>query len=475
MSLLLDALKKAADDKQKASQHDANEAVSSRPESVEPDPVSEAVEMHEFERHEEVSPASELTLEPAPPESHIDDEAPADKAVADNDLELDVSEELTLDVLEADSIVSEEETQNLSAVETPGTDSSGAGVLDLREDKASESSASKSYTVSDEALSMLIHKTNRDVKYSKRIVLFSMLLLSLIILTSGGVYYYLDMQAEIATLERKHQIAMQSMRSKTNREKTPVQSEIIRNLVSEAPLDDKVEYARQHLSDGKAQPQSKPRAAKVTADKVKNNQAATVSFIKSDTTDPVEEKLDAAWLAYEEGRYGEAKIQYVDALNLEANNRDALLGLGAIAVLEKERVKAREIYISLLQQDPRDPIAISAMSSLQGDGASLEADENYLIDMLQKNPDAPHLNFALGNVYAKQDKWKSAQQSFFTAWQQDIDNADYIFNLAVCLDQMGKPQQAVGFYRDSLSKADNKQVSFSRDDVRKRITELSEL
>jgi uncharacterized protein HemY len=95
--------------------------------------------------------------------------------------------------------------------------------------------------------------------------------------------------------------------------------------------------------------------------------------------------------------------------------------------------------------------------------------------MLLKNPNAAHLNFALGNVYAQQEKWKSAQQAYFNAWQQDIENADYIFNLAVSLDQLGKPEQAVSLYQDSLSKSNNKQISFSREDVKKRIKELSGL
>jgi len=43
------------------------------------------------------------------------------------------------------------------------------------------------------------------------------------------------------------------------------------------------------------------------------------------------------------------------------------------------------------------------------------------------------------------------------------------------MDQLGKQQQAVDFYKDSLNKSKNKQVSFSREAVQKRITELSEL
>jgi tetratricopeptide (TPR) repeat protein len=427
MSLLLDALKKAADDKQKAAQDRPTEETSN------PNPVVTEKE-------------PELTLQAG------DDEVQSSGE----------TEELTLDVLEAD--VTEPEVAKIKAEND----------LQLEQDNHPDSPEQKSYTVSDEALSMLIYKTNRDFKKSRRLIIAGVMMFSLAILASGAAYYYMDMQSEIANLERKHQIAMQSMQSKTNKEKAPVQSEIIRNLVSEADLDDKVRYAKKRLVEKPARQQSLQQSPAVASGKVRN-EAGTVSFQKTNKTDPITEKLDQAWQAYDDGRYDSAKDLYIEVLNSEESNRDALLGLGAIAVIEKDYVAARDIYMSLLKQDPRDPIAIAAISSLQSDGVSLPKDERFLQNMLLKNPNAAHLNFALGNVYAQQEKWKSAQQSYFNAWQQDIENADYIFNLAVSLDQLGKPEQALSLYRDSLSKSNNKQVSFSREDVKQRITELSGL
>ena len=94
--------------------------------------------------------------------------------------------------------------------------------------------------------------------------------------------------------------------------------------------------------------------------------------------------------------------------------------------------------------------------------------------MLESNPKAAHLNFSLGNIYAQKGEWKAAQQSYFNAWQQDNENADYLFNLAVSMDQLSKQELAIKFYKNSLLKSDNKQVSFSREAVKKRISELSE-
>jgi tetratricopeptide (TPR) repeat protein len=436
MSLLLDALKKAADDKQKAAQDR---------------PTEETLNPVETEKE------PELTVQ-----------------ASDDGLQsIGQTEELTLDAIDTDTIEPVDETSKTNGVEA-AEESVEDGTLQLEQDNHPDSPEQKNYTVSDEALSMLIYKTNRDVKQGKRLVMISVMIFSLAILASGAAYYYMDMQSEIADLERKHKIAMQSMQSKTNREKAPVQSEIIRNLVSEADLEDKVQYAKKRMVEKPAQQQSLQRSPAVASEKVRN-EAGAVSFQKTNKTDPIAEKLGQAWQAYDDGRYSSAKNLYIEVLNSEENNRDALLGLGAIAVIEKDYVPARDIYMSLLEQDPRDPIAIAAIASLQTDGVSLQEDERFLANMLLKNPNAAHLNFALGNVYAQQEKWKSAQQYYFNAWQQDIENADYIFNLAVSLDQLGKPEQAINLYRESLSKSNNKQVSFSREDVQKRITELSGL
>ena len=436
MSLLLDALKKAADDKQKVSRD--------RPTEGSLDPVVTEEE-------------PELTLQ-----------------ASDDGLQSTAeTEELTLDVMNTDTTETPDEAPGMTEPEV-AEEIAGDGALQLEQDNHPDNPEKKNYTVSDEALSMLIYKTNRDVKQGKRLVIISVMIFSLAILASGATYYYMDMQSEIAGLERKHKIAMQSMQSKTSREKAPVQSEIIRNLVSDADLEDKVRYAKKNIVEKPAQQQSSQRSPAATSEKVRD-EAGAVSFQKTNKTDPIAEKLDQAWQAYDDGRYSSAKNLYIEVLNSEENNRDALLGLGAIAVMEKDYAPARDIYMSLLEQDPRDPIAIAAIASLQSDGVSLQEDERFLQNILLKNPNAAHLNFALGNVYAQQEKWKSAQQSYFKAWQQDIENADYIFNLAVSLDQLGKTEQAINLYRESLSKSNNKQISFSREDVQKRITELSGL
>jgi hypothetical protein len=156
---------------------------------------------------------------------------------------------------------------------------------------------------------MLIYKTNREVKHSKKIVLAGVLTIGLAVLITGGVYYYLDMQAEISTLERKHQIAMQSMRAKTNNENTPEKSEIIQKLVSESKLDEKVEYAKQRISNKALGGQGQVNNF-TNKNKRDLKSASMLSIQKNNKSDPVGERLDAAWLAYEAGQYDVARTMY---------------------------------------------------------------------------------------------------------------------------------------------------------------------
>jgi tetratricopeptide (TPR) repeat protein len=466
MSLLLDALKKAADDKQKISRAESSSSQSVR---------SKEKSVKSAGRNEVQHLTDELYLQPK-----------ADQQVSPETLSVNEIESLaglTFDIEEDSSdlyaaanndIDNDSITKNAAALE----EHKRLKQEELKQEKIDkdhsndDSSDNGKITISDDALSMLIHKTNRDANKSKIMLIASVFIASLVILVSGGVYYYTDTKAEIAAIERKHQIAMQSMRSKTSREKTAEELEIIRSLVSDTELDEKVQYVKEHIASKK---NSGSRSTQVPPKTGTKSAKPALSINKNKKTDPLGEKLDAAWLAYESGDYSEAKKSYKEVLNAEENNRDALLGLGAIAVVEKDSVLARKIYLSLLKLDPRDSIATAALASLRSEKSSLESDKEYLLSMLNKNPDAPHLNFSLANIYAQQNKWKTAQQYYFYAWQYDNDNADYIFNLAVSMDQLNKQQQAIKFYKDSLDKAINKQVSFSREAVQKRIKELSEL
>ena len=477
MSLLLDALKKAADDKQKASRSETfsedHAVVQADEERIyRLDPITE----NETSSLDETLSLSESFSQEVP-----------QQAVAHDP---DDSETLTLDPVESvgnESALTLDETE----FEHESTHAGYEQKTDKKDKKPADSKVVSIKTVSDEALSLLIHKTNRDAKKGKWIIVISVLLASLAVLVSGGIYFYYEMQSDIASLERKHQTAMQQMHAKTSDEKVPEKSEIIRSFVNKSEPEDKVKLAKKHivserLASGKNTQQK--IAAKAVVKKQTNtarnntaqentvsNDKSVFSIQRTNKSDPLGEKLDAAWQAYGSAQFDEAEKLYTEVLHLEKNSRDALLGLGAIAIHKKDAESAKRYYLTLLKMDPRDPIASAAIASLHSDKTSIESGEAYLLTMLESNSKAAHLNFALGNIYAQKGEWKAAQQSYFNAWQQDSENADYLFNLAVSMDQLSKKEQALKFYKECLLKANNKQVSFSPEAVRQRIKTLSEL
>ncbi len=445
MSLLLDALKKAAEDKKKASNNDGGSVNVSTDAVDEGNVVSEAVESFSLE---EIQSS----------EAVIDAEKAADK------LTLDVGQVTTT----TESAKSIENGPDLKAASTNSTSGNGASVSGAGVNEAR-------HTVSDDALSLLIYKTNSEEKKRKRIFAIGTTVVALLVVGVGGAYYYLNMQENINSIELKHRTAMMRMEAKTNRQRPPEKIEIIDNLTANSDIKIVKKKILIEVDEVVAEPKQKKKIRSTGKRAFAQNKARLLLIEKTNQSDKVGKKLEAAWGAYDNGSYAEAKNLYNDVVLNEKNNRDALLGLGAIAVIEKNVAAAKKHYRALLRLDPNDPLAVAALSSLRSNESSPEISEKYLVSMLEKTPEAAQLNFELGNVYAQQDNWSAAQQSYFKAWQQESENPDYIFNLAVSLDQLGQQQQAMNFYQDSLLKAKNKQVSFSRETVEQRVTELSGL
>ena len=164
----------------------------------------------------------------------------------------------------------------------------------------------------------------------------------------------------------------------------------------------------------------------------------------------------SAYEAYNAGKDAEAQKLYKQVLQRDVRNVDALLGLGAIASRQGRVADANGWYGKVLEVEPRNSLAQSALldnqlQTNQSQGITLDA-ESRLKNMLAKQPNDANLYVALGNLYAEQNQWASAQQAYFDAYSLN-SNADNAFNLAVSLDQMGKPKLALPYYRRALEQA----------------------
>lgn len=200
------------------------------------------------------------------------------------------------------------------------------------------------------------------------------------------------------------------------------------------------------------------------------------SAIKIQRTQPVttiNPTLASAYQAFVAGDTGAAQQNYQRALQTEPNNRDALLGLAAIALKQGQEVEAERYYLRVLELDPRDPVANAAMFNLKTQLDPYQS-ESRLKMLLAQQPEAGHLHFALGNQYAAQSRWAEAQQAYFKAFSSEPANADFAFNLAVSLDYLNQRKLALDFYRRALTLAGSGPADFDKGQANSRIRELEQ-
>jgi len=217
-------------------------------------------------------------------------------------------------------------------------------------------------------------------------------------------------------------------------------------------------------------PRSKP-AAPAASTRFSKRLAQDIDVQRKVATDTITPALLDAWQAYQRGDYVTAAQGYRQVLSKDEHNRDALLGLAAIAQQQGQDETAQQYYRQLLVLDPRDPVAHAAMSSyVPGDAGDTES---RLKQLLSHQPRSGTLHFALGNLYAEQSNWGDAQQSYFNAYSLEPSNAQFAFNLAVSLDHLGQRKLAAQHYQQALQLDTSGNSGFDHAQAQKRLNELT--
>lgn len=217
--------------------------------------------------------------------------------------------------------------------------------------------------------------------------------------------------------------------------------------------------------------QSQSSLVKEQTDELAPSDAAGVIEIrKGQSGDQINPVLSGAYQSLIAGDFKLAEQQYQEVLQKEPNNRDALLGMAAISLNQRQADRSAAYYGKLLELDPNDPEAIAGLTGLQ-QGDPVQS-ESRLKKALSLHPHSASILFALGNLYAQQSRWSDAQQSYFRAYDLAPDNADYAFNLAVSLDRLRQEKLAKDYYQRALILAQRGSGNFSRSGVQKRIREL---
>jgi Tfp pilus assembly protein PilF len=176
-----------------------------------------------------------------------------------------------------------------------------------------------------------------------------------------------------------------------------------------------------------------------------------VSVSKNKSQAQVSPTLMRAYDAYNAGNDADAQKLYKQVLQHDIRNVDALLGLGAIAQRQGRLADANGWFGKVLEVEPRNSMAQAAMLNNNTQTGDIN-NETHLKNMLAKQPDDANLHAELGNYYAAQNQWPSAQQAYFDAYRLHA-SANNALNLAVSLDQMGKPKLALPYYQRALDLA----------------------
>lgn len=188
----------------------------------------------------------------------------------------------------------------------------------------------------------------------------------------------------------------------------------------------------------------------------------------------VESALTTGLTVFKAGDNPAATAAYREVLAKQPGNRDALLGLAAIAGRERQWESAMAYYLEILHRTPTDTAAKIALLGVQ---ANLDptVGRYHIEQWLEREPDAPHLYFYLGNLHMRQSRWSEAREAYLRAYRGDDTNADYAHNLAVSLEHLGKRENALTYYRRALALSDGhaRPVGFDPEVVRRRIRQIT--
>ena len=182
-------------------------------------------------------------------------------------------------------------------------------------------------------------------------------------------------------------------------------------------------------------------------------------------------EVSAGYEQLRSGNLAGARRSYGAALASDPANLDAHLGLATIEARGGDRGAAAMHYRRALELDPRNATALAGLAAL-ADYSQPEALESQLRADIARNPQSAALHFTLGNLYAAQSRWGEAQAAFFEAYRLQGGSADIAFNLAVALDHLGQRRLAADYYRRALEARQGQASQFDPAAVSRRLADL---
>jgi Flp pilus assembly protein TadD len=186
------------------------------------------------------------------------------------------------------------------------------------------------------------------------------------------------------------------------------------------------------------------------------------------TVDP---EVMRGYTALQQNLFSQAREAYSQVLTKNATQRDALLGIAYTHHALGDTAQAMSTLRRLIELYPRDSDASSALYLIGG--GDPQVDESRFKQLLERSERPAILHYALGVLYFDQTRYGEAERSFAKATSMDPDQPDYAYNLALCLDRLGRVREAARQYVVALNLANQTSAIFSRDIARSRLRTLT--
>jgi len=475
MSLLLDALKKAAEEKE--NNKAGTEEISSQDKMLAEESESAPEFDEQLDLEEELIAAEteeefdlelpELDMAEAIEEEDLSEELNAIDEIADIDNESETAvvveaepepepEQVAqaLDSIEASNEPAES-VPEITPVQQTEIKQTPVAAIDTPEIKAEEPAKQPDYNHSDAR--KILEVNQKRYRNNQRMAYYGLYFFAAILFFAGSYLYY---TAEI--LDNSDKLTFKQKNKARVYEKTE----------QEKKIEQQVSIAKAKLAEIDNS-KNKNSTAKVIKKKVARavvKKAKTISITKTKKEDPVSVLLQKAYKHYQAAEYVQSDALYKQVLLRDSRQHDALLGVAAIAVVNKDFTLAKNYYQQLLRYYPGDSIATSALVDLAKKQTTV-ASESQLKLLLREDPDAAHVHFSLGLLYANQGRAKESQQAFFDAFARD-KKADYAYNLAVMLDKLGQQKAALNYYKQASDLSDKGVSHFNEKLALERIMQL---
>ncbi|MET3120455.1 tetratricopeptide (TPR) repeat protein [Oxalobacteraceae bacterium GrIS 2.11] len=304
----------------------------------------------------------------------------------------------------------------------------------------------------------------KQAERPSRVVFLGGVAVALVLLTLAAYYYWQSTMIDPVIVPQMRRPMVPTVPiMPTVSESDPVKNPL---SVQEHPAFASGKTAQRIIPTEEAEPDPAPRSEQaallVNANKIRISKGTAIS--------PTNTLLQQAFQEFSNGNIDAAADLYGAALRKEGSNRDAMLGLAAIALKRNQPEQAAAYYSKLLDMNPTDPDATAGLISVQRGDPS--RNESQLKKILAQNPhSAPNL-FELGNLYAQQSRWPEAQDAYFRAYEAAPDNADYAYNLAIGLDRLAQPRLALDYYQRALVLSKTKPGNFDLNAAQNRIKQL---